>query len=159
MSRSAIIVGRVGAVPRTAGRGASASAAQPPAVYSAPAGEGFIEKAKQYVDPGETSSAPTFGGAALGALLAPKIKKTNPYVGALAGAAIGNLAGTLISRAQGGLDGSEIGKLALTTAAYAGTGAAVAHFSKKTSVTNGALIGMGLPVLAFAAYRAFMPQS
>jgi hypothetical protein len=157
MARSAIIVGRVGAAGETRTRSAASSAPQLPAPY-APQGGGFVEKAKEYIDPGTTSAGPTFGGAALGALLAPRMKKS-PYVGALAGAAVGNIASTLVSRAQDGIQGSDVGKLALTTAAYAGAGAAIAHFSKKAKPVDGALIGMGIPVVLFAAWKAFAPQS
>ena len=147
MARSAIILGRVGRI--------GAADVQLPA---APGQGGFIEKASQYIDPGATSPAPTFGGAAIGALVGPKLGKgyaVSPIVGAAAGAAIGNLASTIAQRVQGGIEGSEVGSLALTTAAYAGIGAAVAHFSKKAKPVHGALIGMGLPVVGFAAYRAF----
>ena len=162
MSRSAVIVGRVGQVrsQAAAARGRGATTTQLPATVpdegSGDSG-GFMETAKKWVDPGTTSAASTFGGAALGALLAPRLK-TNPYVGAAAGAAVGNLASTLVTRAQGGIEGSEIGALALTTAAYAAAGAGIAYASKKTKPINGALLGMGIPVVLFAAYRAFAPQ-
>jgi hypothetical protein len=158
MARSAIIVGRVGAAGETSTRSAASSAPQLPATTYGGGGGGFVESVKAYVDPGETSAAPTFGGAALGALLAPRMKKS-PYVGALAGAAVGNIASTLVTRAQDGIQGSDIGKLALTTAAYAGAGAAIAHFSKKAKPLDGALIGMGIPVVLFAAWQAFAPKS